>query len=197
MMYGKNIQTDETWKRIPEGSVGIEIGVWMGDSSAKFLRRASKLHLVDPWSPVAYEDSDEFGDYNAYLNRYTRLVGSSDPKAFQRFYDKVAWNVAKRFENDNVVIHRSTSKEFFEDFNEQVDWVYVDGSHAYDLVLEDLRACLKVIKPGGSIFGDDYTPKKPGVQRAVDDFCEEQGFDLEVFGPGNARWPDAQYEIKL
>ena len=40
MMFGKNPGTDATWKRIPEGSVGAELGVWMGDSSAKFLKRA-------------------------------------------------------------------------------------------------------------------------------------------------------------
>ena len=34
---------------IPLGSVGVEIGVWDGDSSVEFLARCSHLHLVDPW----------------------------------------------------------------------------------------------------------------------------------------------------
>ena len=54
MMLGKNVGSEETWKRIPFNSVGVEIGVWKGDSSEKFLRKASHLHLVDQWSPIAY-----------------------------------------------------------------------------------------------------------------------------------------------
>ena len=36
MMFGKNPGTDETWKRIPEGSIGAELGVWQGNSSKSF-----------------------------------------------------------------------------------------------------------------------------------------------------------------
>ena len=201
-MYGTNIQTDETWKRIPEGSVGVEIGVWKGESSEKFLRRASKLHLVDPWSPMAYEDTDEFGDYNTYIHRYSKLVGSSDPKDFQKYYDKICNQVCEKFKDNNVVVHRCTSDEFFKNFQEEVDWIYLDGSHAYDQVSDDLCNSTRIVKRGGSIFGDDYSDKKPGVKKAVDDFCEilsSSGVaaNLQVFGPGNKRWPDSQYEIKI
>ena len=54
MMFGKNPGTDETWKRIPENSVGAELGVWQGESSEKFLKRAKHVHLVDSWSPIVY-----------------------------------------------------------------------------------------------------------------------------------------------
>lgn len=43
MMFGKNPGTDETWKRIPEYSVGAELGVWKGESSLKFLKRAKYI----------------------------------------------------------------------------------------------------------------------------------------------------------
>ena len=43
MMFGKNPGTDETWKRIPENSVGAELGVWQGESSEKFLKRAKHV----------------------------------------------------------------------------------------------------------------------------------------------------------
>ena len=57
MMFGKNPGTDETWKRIPEGSIGAELGVWQGNSSKKFLKRARHVHLVDSWSLLVYEES--------------------------------------------------------------------------------------------------------------------------------------------
>ena len=54
-MVGKNNDSAHTCARIPTGSVGVEIGVWKGDSSARFLTRASHLHLVDSWSTVQWD----------------------------------------------------------------------------------------------------------------------------------------------
>lgn len=188
MMYGKNIDSEETWKRISEGSVGIEIGVWKGGSSEKFLRRASHLHLVDSWSPVAYENSDEHGNYENYLDRYSELVGSRDPADFQKYYDKIYQDVVTKFKGKSVTIHRMNSRDFFKDFNHIVDWVYVDADHSYDGCLFDLENSLRVVRSGGIIFGDDYIDKKPGVQRAVDEFVRRTGLSFNNFYEG-------QYEI--
>lgn len=191
MMYGENPGTDETSKRIPEGSVGVEIGVWKGQSSEKFLQRAGHLHLVDPWSVGAYkDDSDEFTTRGqTYLRRYAKLVGSQKPADFQKYYDKIYNNVKKKFENKPVTIHRCTSNEFFETFNEQVDWIYIDGRHDCEGVLEDLRSALKLVKPNGFIFGDDYG-NKPGVVQAVDQFIDETSLPFDNFFTN-------QFEIKI
>ena len=181
-MFGRNPGTDETWKRIQEGSIGVELGVWKGESSEKFLRRASHLHLVDPWSVIAYEDSDEFGDYQNYLNRYAQLVGSNDPIDFQKYYDRVADSVVSRFKNKSITIHRVTTDEFFNSFNKKVDWVYVDALHSFDGCLFDLRKSLNILKPGGIIYGDDYqNPSKPGVTKAFNTFIKETGLILNNF----------------
>lgn len=198
MMFGRNPGSDETWKRIPKGSVGVELGVWKGDSSEKFLRRAGHLHLVDPWAVTAYENSDEFGDYVGYLKRYSSIVGSTNPNDFQRYYDTIYKNVLKRFANKSVTIHRMPVIEFFKVFNQQVDWVYVDALHSFEGCLNDLRKSLTIIRPGGSIFGDDYTPTKPdkrvrgkpGVTAAVDTFVKETNL------PFNNFYLD-QFEIKV
>ena len=189
MMLGTNTGSNETWKRIPEGSVGVELGVWKGVSSERFLRRAGHLHLVDPWSAVAYEDSDEFGDYQGYLDRYSKIVGSNKPEDFQRYYDNIAKSVQTKFRDKHVTIHRTTTDEFFENFKERVDWVYVDALHNFEGCLSDLRKSLKIVKEGGSIFGDDYG-NKPGVVRAVDAFIAETGLTLDNFYT-------TQYEIKV
>lgn len=189
MMFGKNPGTNETWKRIPKNSIGVELGVWKGDSSEKFLRRAKHLYLVDPWSVVPYEDSDEFGDYQGYLKRYSSLVGSSNPDDFQKYYDKIAKQVKNRFINKPVTIYRMTTTSFFNQFTEKVDWVYVDALHNFDGCLSDLRNSLKIVKPGGSILGDDYHTKD-GVTRAVDAFIKETNLSLDNF------YTD-QFEIKI
>lgn len=178
-MYGSNTGTDATWRRIPQGSVGLEIGVWLGDSSAKFLKRASHLHMVDPWSVEPYSSSNEYGGYRAYLKRYSRLTRSSDPSDFQAYYEKVYHGVVERFRGFPVTIHRCTSAEFFQSFTDRVDWVYVDGAHTFDGVLEDLRGARKIARK--FIFGDDYG-NRPEVKKAVDAFVAETGLSFESFG---------------
>jgi len=189
MMFGTNTGSNETWKRIPNNSIGVELGVWKGESSAKFLNRAKHLHLVDPWSVVAYANSDEFGDYSDYLARYSKIVGSQNPDDFQRYYDNIAQMVTNQFKDKPVTIHRQTTDQFFMSFTEKVDWVYVDALHSFDGCLSDLRNSLKIIKKGGSLFGDDYG-NKPGVVAAVDAFILETGLTLDNFYT-------TQFEIKV
>ena len=184
MMVGGNPGAKETAKRIPLGSIGVEIGVWRGDSSALFLQRASHLHLVDPWSVVPYQG----GGYQEYLDRYTKIVGAPNPEMFQRFYDGVYQDVRQRFEGQAVTIHRCTSVEFFAGFKDMVDWVYIDGLHTFDGCFNDLLGALAIIKKGGSVFGDDYGNKE-GVTRAVDQFEKHSGLEADHFGN--------QYQIQL
>ena len=132
---------------IPEGSVGVEIGVWSGASSLDFLTRASFLHMVDPWP----------GRDHQYRN------------------------VIELFKGLPVKIHRCTSGVFFQQFCEQVDWVYIDGLHDYLHVLADLYGAERIIKPDGVIYGDDYG-KKEGVKEAVDEYCRVRNRNLELLG---------------
>jgi len=191
MMFGKNLGTNKTWRRIPNDSVGVELGVWMGESSEKFLRRARHLHLVDSWSTVAYENSDENGNYQGYLDRYSKLIESNNPNDFQKYYDEIYESVCQKFAGQSVTIHRCTTDDFFEKFSKTVDWVYVDASHSFNGCLSDLRNSYGIINSGGSIFGDDYENKnKPGVTLAVDTFITETGLSLNNF------YLD-QFEIKV
>ena len=188
MMYGKNADSRETLNRIPLQSIGVEIGVWKGDSSARFLTRASHLHLVDSWSTVAYEHSTEHGNYERYLDRYATLVGSRDPADFQHYYDKIYQSVCQRFDQHPVTIHRMRSRDFFLQFDQQVDWVYVDGDHSYQGVMHDLIESLKILRPDGIILGDDYAAAppaaggfKPEVKQAVDAFVTANNLRFENF----------------
>jgi predicted O-methyltransferase YrrM len=55
----------------------------------------------------------------------------------------------------------------------QVDMVYVDGSHIYDEVVEDIEVWLPIIKPKGIICFHDYDkPICPGVKPAVDRYFD-------------------------
>ena len=181
MMFGKNRGTDKTWKQIPPRSVGAELGVWKGDSTVKFLKRAKHIHLVDSWNPVSYEDSSEHGNYENYLKRYSELVGGDNPADFARYYEKIYQSVVNRFSAEQVTIHRMTTNEFFARFTDKLDWVYVDASHAYDMCLSDLRNSMRIIKSGGLLLGDDFCTSKPQVMKAVLDFSIETKLRIDNF----------------
>jgi predicted O-methyltransferase YrrM len=72
-----------------------------------------------------------------------------------------------------IVQHFGDSQRFdFRPFYGQVDLVFVDACHAYEEVLNDSRAAIRMIKGGGTIIWDDYHPiHGPGVMKALADIA--------------------------
>jgi hypothetical protein len=142
-----------------------EIGVWKGGFSERILNATApaELHLIDPW---AFQS--EFSD---------RIFGGSSAEG-QKDMDTIHENVCQKFINhSNVKIHRGTSKSILAQFEDNYfDWVYIDGNHYYEYVIEDLRLSLAKVKPGGIIAGDDYTWGRKydfPVRKAVKDFLKQ------------------------
>jgi hypothetical protein len=190
MMGGENPHSWAVVKRIPENSVGVELGVWSGDTSQQFLDsgKVRLLHLVDAWSTESYRDDPDYIKRHKGLVDF-RLIKDSTIESFQRYYDEVYADVVERFKDSPVEIHRMTTEEFFVTAAPVVDWVYVDASHEHSGVLADLVASRLIVKLRGSIFGDDYG-NKPGVVSAVDEFVKTYNLGLDLFEYN-------QYEIKL
>ena len=189
----KNTDSHNIMDLIEKGSVGAEIGVWMGSSSRQFLQKdPSKLYLVDPWAVRGYDEAleakDETFDYDKYLNNYSKLTGKPTAKAFDIYYDDVYAGVEKEFGGDKrVEICRETATEWFAKFDEPfLDWIYVDGDHSYTGAYTDLCNALKAVKSGGLIIGDDYKWGRPGdkggVKKAANQWAEENGLTLEQHG---------------
>jgi predicted O-methyltransferase YrrM len=68
--------------------------------------------------------------------------------------------------------HRGRSQDILADFfveGRKFRLAFIDGSHEYDDVREDLRLARWLVPPGGAIVCDDYLGY-PGVARAVDEF---------------------------
>ena len=197
-MIGKNSQSKNVYERIPKDVTMAELGVWKGESSALFAKKTSFLYLVDSWSIEPYTNSNEHGNYQDYLNRYSELVGSTNPDDFQKYYDDVYRSVVDKFKDRNdVEIYRASTLEFFDWFarteQERLDVVYLDASHDYVTVLVDLIQCFETLlkRDTGILFGDDYG-NKVGVKNAVDDFlmAHPGKYHFENFY-GN------QYQIKI
>ena len=158
---------DLVLETLPSGSVGAEIGVHLGDFSEEILNvvQPQTLHLIDPW---------EFQESPTYARSlYGGKRGRGAEGMEQRFAD-VRERFSNYIENGTVEIHRSYSNIALEQFDDgALDWVYIDGNHLYEFVMQDLMLSLRKVRPGGYITGDDYGDGgwwQGGVKKAVDEF---------------------------
>lgn len=165
---------EELLSLMPKNSICAEIGVWKGDFSKRIIKHIlpSELHLIDPWK---YQTS--FGK-----RWYGGLIAQSQ-EDMDNIYQQVVGDLSKK---SCINIHREFSNTAFTTFpDEYFDWIYVDGNHNYEYVLQDLKNYASKIKKNGFLTGDDYlwiSPELKGdkpVSRAVNDFInEDKSFTL-------------------
>jgi len=115
----------------------LEIGSWEGRSSCFFLNYFEKsvLTCVDTW-----EGSDE-NFYNDYPD-LNKVESNFDKNVFE-------------FKN-RVTKYKLKSKAFFNSNKKMFDFIYIDGSHFYDDVLNDANDGFNVLKRNSYILFDDY-----------------------------------------
>ena len=148
--------------------IGVEVGVHQGVYSDKILKtwKGKKLYLIDSWKRI--ENAVDFIndiDKNGYLNAMAQT--------FMKVYDY----------GSKAVIIRESSVEAARLFSDwSLDFVYIDASHDYNNVKNDLNAWYPKVKTGGVVSGHDYAngtweyPKgfvMLEVKKAVDEFFKE------------------------
>tara|TARA_A200000113_G_C8804829_1_gene335324 strand:- start:398 stop:1006 length:609 start_codon:yes stop_codon:yes gene_type:complete len=147
--------------------VGVEVGAHLGNHCGRILKNLNieKISLIDPWT--AYD-----GDADFFLS--------------QKFQDECFETVKEKFgNNDKVEIVKSTSLNASKMFKDhKLDFVYIDGNHQYESVIEDLNIWYPKVKYRGIIAGDDYKYKFPGVIRAVNEFSNLHNFHVELLDQG-------------
>jgi hypothetical protein len=187
----------EIGKEFPYGK-GAEIGTFKGEFSKDILQNwGGTLYMIDVWKPLSneeYLDSSNHGTHKtAYSDAMDSISGFEDRGLMIRAASKIA------------------SKIFAD---ESLNFVYIDANHAYDYVVEDIEVWFPKIKKGGYLCGHDYididwysdpnflTNKKDkhvwsgnnfyhgifGVNPAVDEFCEKQGYELTLTNEWFSTW---------
>jgi len=137
-------------------TTGIEIGTRFGDSARSWCEAMPDLHLIciDPYQP------------------YSSL---NDQERQDRAYEKATAALA----DYNVDILRKPSHDVVADFPDgSVDFVYIDGDHAFDAVAMDIIQWAPKARKGGLVLIHDYFQfHNGGVVAAVDGYTRCHGID--------------------
>ena len=137
---------------------GVEIGVYKGEY-AEILKKANpELDLtgVDAWK--AYEG------YNCEDGEASDLETTAYEEAKARA-GKFGFKIMKMWSMEAV-------KEF-ED--ESLDFVFIDGNHDFEHVVEDVAKWSRKVRKGGIVSGHDFFKNrhdKYGVREAIPAWCE-------------------------
>jgi len=70
-------------------------------------------------------------------------------------------------------IYSDTTKFDHTPYRKQVDFIFVDAGHAYDLVRSDSQKALEMIQPGGVIFWHDYHYAHEGVYSCLNELAAD------------------------
>jgi len=120
--------------------VGAEIGVSTGYYSKVLCVRVPglKLYCIDPWE--AYDDYTEAHDEEGekFLNANLEKAKERLAKYDANFIRKYSMDAVKDFEDNSL------------------DFVFIDGNHSFEYVIDDIAAWSKKVRPGGIIAGHDY-----------------------------------------
>jgi len=120
--------------------VGAEIGVSRGFYSKWLLYGVPglKLFLIDPW--MAYDEYVEQHDADG-----------------QVILDDCLAHAHRRLDGKNVEFICKTSMVAVKDFaDNSLDFVFIDGNHSFEYVIEDIAKWSKKVRPGGIVSGHDY-----------------------------------------
>ena len=151
-----------------QDSTMVEIGVYTGEATEIFQQsgKFTTIHAVDPWV-------DGYNDSEVMSIRHNMDVVE------ELFDERVSgYNEVKKL--------KMTSMEAVKLFKDgSLDFVYVDGTHAYKAVKEDILSWMPKIKPAGILAGHDYGIYS-GVNKAVD----------EIFGTSVEHFPDASWMVR-
>ena len=165
----------------------LEIGVFHGVTARNVCELLYQIHGND-FKYVGldlFEKSDE--------NKFEVIPSTNFKNPFKKFYHQYIMrqdpysieavsNLLKKFK-DQVHLIKGNSNQVVKKMDmSKIDFVFLDGGHQYNTVVNDLNSCIDVLKFNGSILCDDYNlGSAPGVKKAIDEFVKNNNFNCKIF----------------
>lgn len=131
----------------------IEIGTAYGGNAFHLLSNVeiNQLTCIDPYI------------------YYPAMPGFTCQEEYDNLYLYATWRLTA-FENVELI--KRTSKNALQDIVDDVDLIFLDGSHEYEDVKWECENYMHLIRGGGVLSGHDYNIFE-GVTKAVDEFAKK------------------------
>lgn len=147
----QNIYTEQVQRAPQNGAVFVEVGCYMGKSTA-FMA----TEIINSGKNITFITVDTFQGETRKKQIDLNLY-----RTFQRNIERVKHVVIP------IVGFSTVVGTLFADSS--LDFVFIDASHVYEDVCDDIHTWLPKIKADGYIGGHDYEGGHPDVCRAVDE----------------------------
>jgi hypothetical protein len=164
----------------------LEIGIFQGVTARNICELLYKIHDNN----FKYIGVDKF-DLDEKINN--EIIPSNNFKnPLKQFYYqyiikenpyslKSVKNLLKKFDK-NIDIFKGDSKIVLPKIDlSEINYVFLDGGHSYDTVINDLINCKVVVENNGVVLCDDYDLSyAPGVKKAIDEFVAKEQYDIKI-----------------
>ena len=180
---------DEVLEKKPK--TFLEIGVFHGVTARNVCELLFKIHRND-FNYIGldlFEESDENKNEvipnttfssNPVKQFYYKYIKRQNPYSLEAVEELLA-----KFKNNINLIKGNSNKVLKKIDMSKIDYVFLDGGHEYNTVLNDLNCCFDVINNNGTVLCDDYDLQQaPGVKKAIDDFVKDQNFNCSIIYNG-------------
>jgi predicted O-methyltransferase YrrM len=164
----------------------LEIGVFHGVTARNVCELLYQIHGND----FKYVGLDLFEKSDQ--NKFEVIPSTNFKNPFKKFYHQyitrqdpysieAVSNLLKKFKNQVHLIQGNSNHVLKKMDMSKIDFVFLDGGHEYNTVVNDLNSCIDVLKFNGSILCDDYNlGSAPGVKKAIDEFVKNNNFKCEI-----------------
>jgi hypothetical protein len=157
-------------------SIIVEVGSWKGASAITMCRALQKFNLnctiycIDTWL-----GAEEFWTTLSHTEDRNLMLKHGYPQIYYQFLSNIVHN---NFQHYILPLPLPSNIAFnvLKHKNIQADLIYIDASHTYEDVLQDIKNYKQILKPTGIMFGDDFGAW-PGVKQAV---SESFGDSIQV-----------------
>tara|TARA_B100000886_G_C20325638_1_gene450111 strand:- start:271 stop:900 length:630 start_codon:yes stop_codon:yes gene_type:complete len=165
----------------------LEVGVFHGVTARNVCELLYKIHKED-FKYIGldlFEINDENKSEvvpNTFLsnplkNIYFKFFKNQNPYSKEAVED-----LLKKYKNNITLIKGNSNLVLKKIDMSKIDFVFLDGGHAYETVKNDLECCLEVINSNGTILCDDYdlAAQAPQVKNAIDEFIQKYKLKCEI-----------------
>ena len=164
----------------------LEIGIFQGVTARNICELLYKIHDnnfkyigVDKFD-LDEKTNNEIIPSNNFKNPlkqfYYQYIIKENPYSL-----KSVKNLLKKFDK-NIEIIKGDSKIVLPKIDlSDINYVFLDGGHSYDTVINDLINCKIVVENNGVILCDDYDLSyAPGVKKAIDEFVVKEQYNIKI-----------------